>query len=401
MKRLIFIFFLFLAIAANSQTCAVAGASSVSSNSGTSVTVSFVLNVANVGAMQVYYVKTGNTDTANVLPFYGTSVTINGLTVNTNYSYFIRTYCNNGSSANTNIRTFTTFPPALPYTAMAASGYSYKRVSVDTTFHLPLQDTFLNRGITRAGAVVIRPQDGKFYGWDGAKWGALGGLSAEQISDSLKNFVRLQTLPPTASLTGGFSYERSSATSGIATINWGAGRQAATGAAAATTNIASIVVGGVTPTFTQPAAGASVSGTQAVTFPINANTTFTNTVTTTDAKTASASTSFTVYDKRYIGWSVTPTPTDAEIRAAIAQDNNGGSGNYSANLPQLGTARYLFYANTVTTSSVVLNGFPSTAAFTLNQSRTFTNSVGGQTTYFVTVINAPTGNVGATSVTFN
>jgi hypothetical protein len=223
----------------------------------------------------------------------------------------------------------------------------------------------------------------------------------QTVSDSLQGFIRLQTQNPTASLNSDSSYERRASGTGTVILNYTAGRQAATANAAATAPISTIVVNGVSKTFTQPAVGASVSGTATATVTYNTNTTFTNVVTTTDTKTVAATRSINVFDKRYIGWAATTTPTDAEIRAAIAQDNSGGSGNYSANLAQLTSALYLFEANTITCSSVVLNGFPSTSNFNLNVSRTFTNSSGGQTTYYVSTITAPTGNVSATSVTFN
>jgi hypothetical protein len=216
-------------------------------------------------------------------------------------------------------------------------------------------------------------------------------------------YVKLQLQNPLATLVSNItSYERVAAGADLTILlAWSGGRFGATSVLKSTDSLATIIVGGVSQSFSQPNVGNSISGVQSVTAARNTTVTFYNTVSTITSKTTTASATVTVYDKRYIGWATTPTPTDVEIRAAIAQDNSGGSGNYLANLAQLGTARYLFYANTVTTSSVVLNGFPSTAAFTLNQSRTFTNSVGGQTTYFVTVINAPTGNVGATSVIFN
>lgn len=107
------------------------------------------------------------------------------------------------------------------------------------------------------------------------------------------------------------------------------------------------------------------------------------------------------FHKRYIGWANSSTPTDAEIIAAITQDNSGGSGNYSASLPQLTTAKYLFYANTSICSSVTFNGFPSTADYDLNSVKSFTNPNGAAFNYYITVSKAPTGNSSSTQVNFN
>ena len=221
------------------------------------------------------------------------------------------------------------------------------------------------------------------------------------VRDSLSYYVKLQTQNPTATLTGGFNYQRQPSGSATQPVAWTAGRLAATPSAAPTDTLSTIVVGGISQTFTQPSAGSSTSGSQDVTFTLNTNATFSNIVTTGDGKTATASTSFTVYDKRYAGWAATTTPTRAEILAAIGQDNNGGTVPYSLTFPQLGTAAYLFYANTAQVTSVTINGFPSTSAFTLNVSRSFTNSVNGVTTYYVTTSNNAIGATSTTALTVN
>ena len=165
--------------------------------------------------------------------------------------------------------------------------------------------------------------------------------------------------------------------------------------------MASITVAGTAQSFSQPSAPGTVSGTQSVSIARNTTTTFTNSVVTTDGKSATANTTFSFYDKRYLGWSNTTTPTNDEILAAVYQDNSGGTTGLTHTLSQLGSAKYLFYANTSTVSGVTVNGFPSTAAFALNSTATVNNASGGSTTYYITVSNNPIGNVGATTIIFN
>jgi hypothetical protein len=226
-------------------------------------------------------------------------------------------------------------------------------------------------------------------------------VDSTALADSLEAFVRLQTQNPTATLNNDSSYERRASGTGTVILNYTAGRQAASPIAAATATISTIVVNSVGRLFTQPAAGASASGMATASIAYNTNTTFSNVVTTTDGKTVTAIRSINFYDKRYIGWATTPTPTDAEIRGAIAQDNSGGTIAYSTTLAQLGTSKYLFYANTVNINSVSVNGFPSSDAFNLNVSRSFTNAVGGTTTYFLTTSKNAIGATSATSLTIN
>lgn len=221
-----------------------------------------------------------------------------------------------------------------------------------------------------------------------------------------QTYVPIQTQSPTASLSGGYSYERHAAGTFSVTLNWGAGRQATTSTQGATNPFKAyplgIVVAGVAQPYSQPLPGATVTGTQSVTVTYNSNTTYTNTVTTTDSKTASASTSFGAYDKRYLGWSATNTPTSVEILAAVYQDNSGGNPSMAPPaLAQLGSAKYLFIINTAAITSVNINGSPSTAAFSLNNSISFTNSNGGTFSGYYTVSNTPGGNSGTTTVITN
>lgn len=214
-------------------------------------------------------------------------------------------------------------------------------------------------------------------------------------------YVKIQTQAPTASLSGGYAYERHASGTFTVSLSWIAVRQAAGTGVAATNPISSIVVDGISQSFTQPSPGSSATGSKSVTVTYNTNTTYTNIVTTTDSKTASASTSFTVYDKRYLGWATTSTPSDAEILAALYQDNSGDSSNLSYTLSQLGSDKYLFLVTTSTVSSVSVNGFPSTSSFTRNTSRSFTNASGGTFSGYITVSNNAFGSTSSNTVTFN
>lgn len=195
------------------------------------------------------------------------------------------------------------------------------------------------------------------------------------------------TQPPTASLTGGGTFEYTNASTQSATLNWSAGRSTATNP------LASIVVAGITQTFSQPAQGASVSGTQAVTVPTNTNTTYTNTVTTTDGKTASATTTFSYQNKIYAGFVPSATPTDAEIIAATGSGYVSGffsgSRNQSGSLSTPSATKYYVFVSPASygTPNIIINGL----GVTFNQTtRTFVNASGYSSSYIVAVSPFPT-----------
>jgi len=229
-------------------------------------------------------------------------------------------------------------------------------------------------------------------------------FAVKKFGDS--RYVKIQTQNPYGNLTGGISQERLATGTDLSEIlTWSAGRYAGNVTQAATANISTINISGYSQSynqsFTNPTAGSSTSGSQVVSYPRNITSTFTNTITTTDGKTVTYTTSNTFYDKRYIGFAAGPIPTDMEILSAIYQDNNGGTTSFTTTLAQLLNDKYLFYANTSTVTTVTVNGFPSTAAFSLNNSRSFTNASGGTTTYYVTVSNNALGSVGTTNLTVN
>jgi len=262
---------------------------------------------------------------------------------------------------------------------------------------IPVRDTLTSSSADSA-QLVLRPQDSTFYGKYKGYWKKLSGADTSFLN---QYYVQIQTQNPTASLSGGYSYERHASGTFTVSLSWSAGRQAAGTGVNATNPLSSIVVAGTSESFSQPSAGSSVSGTQSVTVTYNSNTTYNNVVTTTDSKTATASTSFTVYDKRYLGWAATSTPSNAEILAAVYQDNSGNSSSLTNTLAQLGSDKYLFFVTTSTVTSVSVNGFPSTSAFTLNTSKSFTNASGGAFSGYITVSNNAFGSTSTNTVSFN
>lgn len=299
----------------------------------------------------------------------------------------------------------TQYPQGNPITNAPQSWISYGYTR-DSAHLFIARDTFNSR----YPAIVMRT-DGTMWRTlgNGAYWYAIGGsvdslntyVTHTALNDTLLNYVKIQTQNPTATLTGGISQEVVASGSALSyTLNWGAGRAAATSTQAATNPLSSIVVAGTSQTFSQPSAGSTVTGTQGVSVTRNTTTTYTNLVTTTDSKTATATTTFSFYNRRYLGFSATTTPTQTEILSALYKDNNGGTTSLSQTIPQQSTAKYLFYVNTSTVTSVVVNGFPSTSAFSLNNSITFVNASGGTYNGYYTVSNNQIGNLSATSVTF-
>jgi len=217
--------------------------------------------------------------------------------------------------------------------------------------------------------------------------------------------VFYQTTPPTATLTGGVSQERLPTGANLSySLNWTYGR------AATTNTIASAVITGASQTYpifgAQPAAPGTISGSQSVNVPRNTTSTFTNTVVTTDGKSIAPTTSFSFYDRRYAGFATSAlqgdgTPTDANIIAAQFKDNNGANILITTTLAQQPSDRYMFVATTSPINNININGFPQNAAFNLNISRVFINTVGGSQTYYISVSKNPFGSISTSAVITN
>lgn len=291
--------------------------------------------------------------------------------------------------------------PTAAATNMTSKYYRYiGYVGIDSGLFMPSRDSVFIP-ISGKPAITRRPQDQNIYYYDSthSKWVEL--VNLPQLNDTLSSYVKIASQNPTATLTGGVTYEYHPAGTFNSTLNYSAGRLASGTNLGATQPIASIVVAGnsesVSSCSTPPC---TITGTQSVTTTYNTNTTYQNIVTTTDSKTATASTSFIFYHKKYLGWSVTTTPTNSEILAAVYQDNNGGTVSLSTTLAQIGSARYLFYATTATVSSVFVNGFPSSFSFSLNNIQSVTNASGAAYNYYVTVSNNQIGNLSTTALVF-
>lgn len=189
-----------------------------------------------------------------------------------------------------------------------------------------------------------------------------------------------QSQRPTATLTGGLNLEYRSAGNLTYTLNWTAGRLAAT------KPITQIEVAGVNQTFITPVEGATVSGTQSVTFPANQNITYNNRVTTSDNKTASATTTFNFLPRRYFGWISDTTGIgvfgfdDSKITTLsnelIASKAKGQDGNWNTGAPT-GNQFYVYayYSTAGDLTQWDMNGFPSLSAMN-KVTRSFTNALG-------------------------
>ncbi len=197
--------------------------------------------------------------------------------------------------------------------------------------------------------------------------------------------VFYQAQPPTATLTGGVAIEFQAAGTLNYTLNYTSGRQLSTNP------ISTIVVAGVNKTFTQPAPGASVSGTQAVSFPANTSITFSNVTTATDGKQTIVTTSFPPLPKRYFGW-VSAADTagigtvgydDTKITSLGSELTASKSKTINTGNPT-GTQFYVYayYYTAGALTNVDLNGFPSLAAFNVSQ-RNLTNALGFTGQWFI------------------
>ena len=203
-------------------------------------------------------------------------------------------------------------------------------------------------------------------------------ITAAQILE--KVFYGLK--PPTATLTGGTTLEYIPGSTSSQTLNWSAGRQSNTA------TISSIVVGGVSQSFSQPSQGSSVSGTQGVAVPANTNTTYTNVVTTSDGQIATASTTFPWSPRKYYGFisdttGIASGSQDAAIRAlttvlSTTKTLTTNTGNPSGSKFYV----YCYLSSLGAISSITFNGIPATDAIT-TVSKSFTTANGFNGTYYI------------------
>lgn len=285
-------------------------------------------------------------------------------------------------------------PSGLP---TVSNGGFYRLGGVLDTMQMFIKtDTFSAKYPT-----LINHTNGKLYfsKGNGAFWNEIGdtaSLSSIYVRRSDSNnvyltpflasqtYVAIQTQPPTASLSGGSNIELHSAGIFNSTLNWSAGRAASNSTQNATNPLASIVVNGINQTFTQPSAGSSVSGTQAISLFYNTNRTVFNVVTTTDGKTATATTQYNFFPKYYIGYSTTSTPSDADLIAGINTIFPATTRVTSGTLASPASSSYIFFAVPATFGTPVVTINAAGVTYN-NTTRSVTNASGYTQSYIISI----------------
>jgi len=202
--------------------------------------------------------------------------------------------------------------------------------------------------------------------------------------------------PPTAGLTitygvttlNAINLEMMAAGSDLPVVlNWSGGRQLKT------LLISTINVDGVNQSFSQPSAGAAVTGTKSATVPRNTNTEFIITVTTTDGKSASVRAYFSFYLNRYYGFTSSVTPSDGDIQALTKEftitRTRGATSSQSPSGSQYFTIAFPENLDPSNVSQIWIGGLDQTAAFTRTV-ESFTNASGSVQDYIIYVSNNPT-----------
>lgn len=269
---------------------------------------------------------------------------------------------------------------------------------IDSALILP-RDTISLSSIERGIAYL-----NKIYIFNGIKWKPLDSAGSANIvlknggpitslpdinfnpnSTDIVNWIDTvfyRSRPPTATLSGGIVLEYRSPQTMTQTLNFTGGRNIGT------LPIQSIIINGVSKTFAQPSEGSYYSGVHNVSFPANTDIIYTNIVTTTDGKTASATTTFYNRAKRYFGWVSDTTGigtvsyNDAIIRGLgnelSTSKSKGGSGaaQWDTGNPT-GTQFYVYayYTPFGDLTQWDMNGFPSIDAMN-KATRSFTNTLG-------------------------
>ena len=284
------------------------------------------------------------------------------------------------------------FAQNQPYVTSFNYGNAWQRSSSYLSMILPFQDTttsLSDSATKRPGSIVVGTSDSDLYYFNGKAWmradtkftggqiTAIPTVGQTINSKNIQDWLTQAFYPsqvPTSTLTMTYGGNTSSAlqveliaTSTLelpVTLNWTGGRQSKT------QPLSSIVVAGISQTFSQPSAGSSASGTQADSVVRNTTTTFTNVVTTTDSKTASSSASITFLPKRYWGSTINVTPTNGEILIAAGGGSELSASKTKSNFTVVigSTSSAVFYtypSSEGTLSSIIIGGFESIGAFTL------------------------------------
>jgi hypothetical protein len=261
---------------------------------------------------------------------------------------------------------------------------------INSQFYITLPDSaiYQNMGSPYGWGRFAKYKDLTVSGFTVTSLPAIGqAVSAGSVSDVLRQLFA-QSQPPSATLSGGSVAELTSASTVTFNLNWSGSRQSATA------NLSSIVIAGnsqtLPQTFANPSAPGTVSGTQSVTAPTNVSTVYTNTVTTADGKTATATSTQSYLPRRYWGRSAGANPDNTIILASA-----GGSSELSSSRAKSGFtvsssgSNYVYYAypsSEGALTSLTIGGFESLPAFTQN-TISITNASGYMQNYFVYVSN--------------
>ena len=293
------------------------------------------------------------------------------------------------------------------YQNMAQPGYKFSRARFDSVLTIPTGLGNLKNitGGQDTGQIRFNVSDSSVYVWNGRGWIKAGGgstiitggvvTSVPVVGTILPSNANINTWidsafyasqPPLAGLTGGGTFEFTSASTVGRTLNWSATRQSAT------SPISTIVVAGSSQTFSQPGQGSTVSGTQPVTVTTNTTSNYSNIVTTTDGKTATATTTFTYRSKYYIGYVSSSSPSDANILAATGGTVGGTfATNYfaSGTLPNPASESYIVFAFPASFGIPTVKIGGLAVAFNLT-TRSFVNASGFSVSYNILVSPFPT-----------
>lgn len=186
---------------------------------------------------------------------------------------------------------------------------------------------------------------------------------------------------PLASLSGGGVFEFTSSSSVLRNLTWTASRQSAT------QPLSTIVVAGVNQAFSQPAFGGSVGNSFNTSITTNTTTVLNNLVTTTDGKTATASTTFSYSHKYYKGYVLVNNPNDAQIIATngIFASNYNTSGTLSDPVSQ----SFIIFAFPASFGIPIIKINGLAVGFNLT-TRSFINASGFSTSYNIFTSPFPT-----------
>lgn len=187
MKKIILILLLFIGMKGYSQ-CDTLTTYTVTNITGTSAKITWPVT-PDINYYEIFVIDITNDTTLiySNTSYPSNTITLTGLNPNRTYWVYISFICNtppfvNPVNPSNHYLVFSTISNQITYTPMTAVGYQFKYLKADSMFHVSNTDTLLNRATTRPGAIVCRPQDSLFYGWNGAKWAVMGADVSSLVS---------------------------------------------------------------------------------------------------------------------------------------------------------------------------------------------------------------------------